>query len=145
MSAGYADEANFAAIGEGFCTASLTVAQWTHGAHFAAALWLIRRRPDLLPERDMPAMIRRLNEAQGGVNSESAGYHETITQASLRGVRAHLGGDAPDAPLHAVHARLMAGPLGRSDWPLAHWSRERLFATEARARWVEPDIMPLPF
>lgn len=141
----YADEASFAAIGEGFCATSLTVEQWTHGAHFAAAVWLVLRRPDLVPERDMPDMIRRLNESHGGINSDSAGYHETITQASLRGVRAHLKGEPADAPLHAIHARLMAGPLGRSDWLLAHWSRERLFTPEAKARWISPDIAPLNF
>ena len=26
-----------------------------------------------------------------------------------------------------------------------HWSREAMFSSEARARWVEPDLRPLPF
>jgi hypothetical protein len=40
---------------------------------------------------------------------------------------------------------LMASPLGRSDWLLAYWTRERLFSVDARRRWVEPDLKPLPF
>lgn len=141
----YPDEASLAAIGHGFLAATLTAAKWTHGAHFAAALWVIRRCPEHVAERDVPDLIRRLNEAQGNRNTESSGYHETITQASLRAVRAHLASVPDDAMLHEVHARLMDGPLGRSDWLFDHWTRERLFTPEARRQWVEPDLAPLPF
>jgi len=41
-----------------------------------------------------------------------------------------------------VNDALMAGPLGRSDWPLAYWSKARLFSVEARRGWVEPDVKP---
>ncbi|MFN3799004.1 MAG: hypothetical protein ACK4S5_16090, partial [Sphingobium yanoikuyae] len=71
------------ALGTGFCACTLPKARWTHGAHFATALWLILRRPDIDAEIDMPGMIRRYNESVGGVNSDTSGYHETITQASL--------------------------------------------------------------
>jgi hypothetical protein len=40
---------------------------------------------------------------------------------------------------------LMSSPLGKSDWPLAYWTRARLFSVEARRSWVEPDLEPLPF
>ena len=53
------------------------------GAHFAASLWLMRHRADLDLPRDMPDLIRRYNEAVGGVNSDTEGYHETITLAFL--------------------------------------------------------------
>ncbi len=140
----YADEAALVDVAERFRSCTLPKAEWTHAAHFAAAIWLIRRCPDIDPEADMPDMIRRYNESVGGTNSDSEGYHETITLASLRATRAHLAGEPADTPLHAVHARMMAGPLGRSDWLLAHWSRERLFSVEARLRWVTPDIKSLP-
>ena len=57
--------------------------EWTHAAHFAAALWLMRYRPELEPAAVMPGLIRAINESVGGVNDDTAGYHETITQASL--------------------------------------------------------------
>jgi hypothetical protein len=34
---------------------------------------------------------------------------------------------------------------GRSDWPLAYWSKPILFSVAARRGWVEPDLRPLPF
>ncbi len=140
----YTDEAALIDVAERFRACTLPKADWTHAAHFAAAIWLILRCPEVDAEADMPGMIRRYNASVGGTNSDSEGYHETITLASLRMTRAHLAGEPADAPLHAIHARMMAGPLGRSDWLLAHWSRERLFSVEARRRWVTPDIKSLP-
>ena len=49
-----------------------------------------------------------------------------------------------DAPLHVVLAELLAGPCGRPDWILAHWTKDRLFSVEARRAWVAPDLQPLP-
>ena len=141
----FQSEADVAAIGEGLLDRTLPKARWTHAAHFAAALWVISRRPDLDPVVDMPRIIRAYNAATGGVNSDTEGYHETITQASLRGARAHLEGLAAGVSLHEAVNRLLASPLGRSDWPLDHWSREALFSVAARRGWVEPDIKPLPF
>jgi hypothetical protein len=73
-------------IFDGVARLTLPKAAWTHPAHFAAALWLCARHPDL----DMRPMIRAYNEATGVENTDTAGYHETITLASLRAVRACL-------------------------------------------------------
>ena len=45
----------------------------------------------------------------------------------------------------AEFAELLRSRLGRSDWVLAYWSRERLFSRTARRRWLEPDLQRLPF
>jgi hypothetical protein len=140
----YADDAAIERIGLGLLDRSLPKAEWTHAAHFAAALWLLRHRLDLDLVREMPGLIRAYNVAAGGVNSDTAGYHETITQASLRAARAFLA-EHRDQPLHAVVGALMASPLGQPDWLLAYWRRERLMSTQARRAWREPDLQPLPF
>ena len=137
-------EAEVEALGEGMIARSLPKARWTHAAHFAAAVWILERRPDLTAERDMPGLIRAYNESVGGTNSDAEGYHETITQASLRAVRAHLAAQ-PGRPLHEAVNALMASPLGRSDWLLDYWSRPALFSVEARRAWREPDLRPLLF
>jgi hypothetical protein len=117
---------------------------WTHEAHFAGALWLVVTDFEAA-QRDMPGMIRAYNESVGGVNSDTEGYHETITQASLRAARHVLDGAAPGTPLHHVLRDLMAGAFGKSDWLLTYWSKPVLFSVEARRSWVEPDLQPLPF
>ena len=47
------------------------------------ALDLILNHPERDLPREMPELISRFNLAKGLANTESAGYHETITQASL--------------------------------------------------------------
>ncbi|MET0370851.1 MAG: hypothetical protein ABW039_05675 [Sphingobium sp.] len=127
-----------------FLACTLPKDEWTHGAHFATALWLMLTRPDVLPERDMPGLIARYNESVGGVNSDSSGYHETITQASLRMARMLLAGLPEGGSPSAAFAALMASPLGDKDWPFAYWSRDLLMSAAARRAWIEPDLMPLP-
>lgn len=132
------------ALGTAFCDTTLPKERWTHGAHFATALWLILRRPDIDTEIDMPGLIRRYNESVGGVNSDTSGYHETITQASLRMARHLLSGLPADVTPAAAHAALMASTLGEKDWLFTYWSRETLMSPAARREWVAPDLHPLP-
>lgn len=141
----FSSEAEIHRIGLGLVERSLPKPEWTHAAHFAAALWLMRYRPEINPARDMPALIRAYNDATGVVNSDSGGYHETITQASLRAARAFLAPYAQSMAVHEIANALLASPLGHPDWLLAHWSRPRLFSPEARRHWLEPDLQALPF
>lgn len=129
-------------IGEGLLARTLPREEWTHEAHLAACAWLILERPDLIPERDLPDLIRRYNESVGGVNSDTEGYHETITQVSILGVRAALA-RSEGGLAERVNALLRA-PEGRRDWPLRFYSRELLFSREARLGRVEPDLASLP-
>lgn len=145
MSLFFPDDAAIAQLAAGFLDLSLPKAEWTHAAHFATTLWLLRDRPDILPERDMPALIRAYNASVGGVNDDHNGYHETITQASIAAARAFLAGRPEEEPLHDTVDALMSSPLGKPDWPMAYWTRDRLFSVEARRGWIAPDYAALPF
>jgi hypothetical protein len=136
-------EADIDRIGRSVETRTLPKCEWTHAAHFAAAIWILTH-PDRVAERDMPVVIRGYNEATGTRNTDTTGYHETITQASIRVARAFLV-DRPDSGRAEALSELLASPFGRSDWLLAYYSRDRLFSVEARRGWVEPDLAPLPF
>ena len=144
MKAVFASEDQIVRIGEGLFACTLPRTEWTHAAHFAAALWLMRYRTDLDEFRDMPGMIRAYNESVGRVNDDSSGYHETITQASLCALRGVLDVN-PDTPIHQLVNALMASNLGNPNWLLEYWSRDRLMSVEARRQWSEPDLKPLPF
>ncbi len=113
--------------------------EWTHRAHFATALWLLHARPEVDASLALPPAIRAYNEATGVANTATSGYHETITQASVIAARAFLARDRARA-LYATCNALTASPLGKSDWLLRYWSRERLFSIEARRAWLGPDI-----
>jgi hypothetical protein len=136
-------DAAIRSIGERMLARTLPRPEWTHEAHLATTLWLIVERPDIVPERDLPHLIRAYNESVGGVNDETQGYHETITQCFVRGIRAHLATTEGQGLRERVNALLRA-PEGRRDWPLRFYRPETLFSTSARLAWTEPDIGPLP-
>jgi len=136
------DEA-IASVGRRFLDRTLPKPEWRHAGHFAATLYLLHRHPRLDLRLHMPTLIRDYNEAAGVKNGRTTGYHETITQASIRAARAFVALD-PSRSLHATCNELLASSLGEPGWLLAHYSRERLFSVEARARWREPDVRPLP-
>ena len=140
----FSSEAEIARVGEKFLGRSLPKPEWTHAAHFAVSLWLIRHRPALDLDEKLPGLIRAFNEATGTPNTDSGGYHETITRASLAAARAKLTASGT-ALLHDILDGLLASPLGDSGWLLEYWSRERLFSVAARRTWLPPDLKALPY
>jgi hypothetical protein len=140
----FASDADVARVGEGLLARSLPRDEWTHEAHLAASTYLLTRRPDIDIDAELPGIIRRYNESVGGVNSNTEGYHETITRAFLHGVRLFLGEADLKDPLHDLVNQLLLSPMGRRDWPLRFYSRERLFSVEARRNFIAPDVAALP-
>lgn len=140
----FSTDAEIVRIGEGLLDRSLPRADWTHEAHLAACLWLLRERPDI----DVPARIRTIistyNEAVGGVNDDTQGYHDTITHCFVRAVSMHLVECSPEMRLADTVNALLLSPRGRREWPLGFYSRERLFSVEARRNFVQPDLVALP-
>lgn len=125
-----------------FIACTLPKAEWTHEAHLRVGLWHRLHLPaeaalDALRER-----ISRYNVSQGGVNTDTDGYHETITRLYVilidRFVSAADGARAPEELADELVAR-----LGHRDVPFRHYTRDRLFSVAARRAWVEPDLAPL--
>jgi len=138
----FADDVAVRAIASGLLAGSLPRAEWTHEAHLAACACLILEYPELDLERELPGTISRYNEAVGGVNDDTQGYHETITRFYLRAVRAHFAGCSGGTLASRVNA-LLAGERGRRDYPLRFYSPDLLFSVEARRGFVSPDLKPL--
>ena len=141
----FADAAAVRRIGEGLLHRTLDRADWTHEAHLAACLWLLLERPDIAPETDLPGIIAAFNESVGGVNDDTQGYHETLTQLYIAGVRHWLAADAGVSDDLATRVnRLLRSAMARRDWPLTLYSRELLFSVAARRTLVMPDIGDWP-
>lgn len=140
----FASSAAVARVGEGLLARDLPKAEWTHEAHLAATTYLLLKHPEIDLDIALPGLIRAYNESVGGVNSDSEGYHDTITRAFLRGVRLFLEEADREAPLHDLVNDLLHSPMGQRNWPLRFWSKERLMSIEARRSYVEPDLAALP-
>ena len=137
------DEA-VARVGEGLLSRTLPRPEWTHEAHLAATTYLLLKHPEIDLDTELPDLIRRYNESVGGVNSDSEGYHDTITRAYLHGIRLFLSEADTAEPIHELVNDLLHSPMGKRDWPLRFWSRERLFSVEARRGFVPPDLAAMP-
>lgn len=123
---------------DAFENCSLPRAEWTHAAHLRMAFLYLRRETCFdTALTQIRARIQAYNLSQGNPR----GYHETITVAFARLVADALY-PLPAADFAALRA---ARPdLFVSDVLLRFYSRERLYAPEARAVFLEPDIHPLP-
>lgn len=140
----FKSDAEIEHLGEGLLSRTLSRAEWTHEAHLAATTYLLLRRPDVDIDKELPGIIRRYNESVGGVNSDTEGYHETITRVFLHGVRLFLAEADTSEPLYELVNELLLSPMGRRDWPLRFYSHERLFSVKARREFVPPDMAALP-
>ena len=140
----FRSDAEIEHIGEGLLARTLPRDEWTHEAHLASTTYLLTRRPDVEIDTQLPGIIRRYNESVGGVNDDTQGYHETITRVFLHGVRLFLSEADAKEPLHELVNELLLSPMGRRDWPLRFYSRERLLSVEARRDFIAPDLAALP-
>ena len=131
-------------VGEGLLARTLPREKWTHEAHLAATTYLVLKHPELDLDVELRGIITRYNESVGTPNSDSEGYHDTITRAYLRGIRLFLEKADARSALHDLVNELLMTPMGRRDWPLRFWSKDRLLSVEARRGWIEPDLAAMP-
>lgn len=125
-----------AAIHQAFRAHTLPKVEWTHHAHLVVCWVTLQTLDEQSALNELRSAIRSYNEATGTVNSDSSGYHETLTRYYVAAV-ASRAADGLDAVL-------TADVCDRSG-PGAYWSRDLLFSSDARLGWVEPDLEPLPW
>ena len=140
----FPDDAAVRRVGTGLLARTLPRAEWTHEAHLAACCWLLTERPDIDAVRELPDIIRSYNSSVGGVNDDTQGYHETITQLYIAAVRHWLVSATHRGGLCEQVNALLGSPIGDRGWPLTLYSRERLFSVEARRGLVTPDLGEWP-
>ena len=129
-------------LAEAFVDCTLPKEQWTHHAHLRVGLWHLLRYPPAEALALLRERIKRYNIARGGVNTDSAGYHETITRFYVWLIARFVAAADRAEPEDELAERLVR-EYGDRDWPLRYYSRDRLLSAEARRGWVEPDLAPL--
>jgi hypothetical protein len=140
----FASNAAVARVGEGFLARNLPREEWTHEAHLAATTYLLLRHPEIDLDTELPGLVRRYNESVGGVNTDTEGYHDTITRVFLHGIRLFLSEADRNVPLDDLVDGLLLSPMGHRDWPFRFYSRDRLLSLDARRAFVAPDMAALP-
>jgi hypothetical protein len=125
-----------------FQACTLPKADWTHQAHLRVGLWHVYRYGADEALARLRQGIRRLNESHGTANTDTGGYHETITRVFVLVMDGFLAAADRSRSLDDLTADLIAR-YPTSDLPLRYYSRERLFSVQARRAWVEPDLVSL--
>lgn len=125
-----------------FCECTLPKAQWTHHAHLRVGLWhLLRLSPDEALDQ-LRDRIRRYNVSCGVANTESSGYHESITRFYVWVIGRFLASADRTRPTDELADELIRA-YGDKELPLRYWSKARLQSPECRLGWLEPDLKPL--
>jgi hypothetical protein len=120
--------------------ATLPRQEWRHAEHLIVALHYARRYRPGDAMRRLRTTLQRYNEARP--SGPGRGYHETITLAWFHLVR-HFLDVYDDGRSVAALAESLTTSFTKAKL-FEHWSLEALRSPEARAHWVEPDLMPLP-
>ncbi|MEO7245275.1 MAG: hypothetical protein ABIX12_09030 [Rubrivivax sp.] len=75
---------------------TLPKARWTHEVHLLIALWYLDTHEVDAALPIVRQRIRAYNDAVGTVNSDSSGYHESLTRLYLHGIAARRRWVEPD-------------------------------------------------
>lgn len=122
-----------------FLDRTLPAEQWTHHAHLLVGTMLARRMPqaELLPL--LRQAISGYNVASGGQNTDSAGYHESITAfyATVLGAYARR---TAHLPLAEAARHLLQSPLEDRKVVLRAYLPETLKTVAARLSYAAPDV-----
>lgn len=121
---------------------SLPKDDWTHGAHLTVGAWYVLNYPieqaiDLIRNN-----IKSYNESIGGKNTETAGYHETITLFYMFEMDSFFKSISFETSSEAL-SMFFSSKIVSKEYPFMFYSTSLLSSIEARKNWMEPDLKPL--
>jgi hypothetical protein len=131
-------------LAQRFEAAEIPKAEWTHEAHLRVGAVFVQRLGPAQALDRLRTGIRRLNEANGVDNSTTGGYHETITACYVRFIDQFLSSCPREMTFDRRVDELLRSSVARREFLFGFFSRDLLMSQQARAQWVEPDLMPLP-
>lgn len=125
-----------------FEACEIPLEEWVHRAHLRVAWTYLRRHGLEEATNRMRAGILRFNASKGIEDGLDHGYHETLTVAWLRILDAMMrthGAESDATAFLEKHTQLHSKVLLR-----LYYSRDRIMNWDAKRRFVEPDLAPLP-
>jgi hypothetical protein len=128
---------------DGFRSCVLPKAEWTHTAHLIAGTWHVYHLGVPAALEALRAGILALNDFHGTPNTDTRGYHETITRAYVELIDDELT-RCPAATVFDVVRSILSSDLAHPRGLLRYYSEARLMSVAARRGWCEPDLHPLP-
>ena len=137
-------QAEIASLIQHFESRTLPKSEWTHEAHLIVGIWYAWHYPFEEALARLREGIFCYNEAVGTENTDSSGYHETITQFWLKLASSFLTNTTFSTVEEACKGFLASSYIHKG-YLFNFYSREHLFSVQARKNWVEPDLKPFDF
>ncbi len=126
---------------EAFESGTLPKARWTHAAHIFTGACAVHALGESAAIDHMRTSIRRYNEAVGGQNTETSGYHETVTLFWVKLI-AQLHRTQPDTTPRAAFAALAVDRFAQDRTLLTrYYDFDVINSTEARRSWHPPTLI----
>jgi hypothetical protein len=125
-----------------FESGTLPKARWTHAAHLLTGACYVHSYGESDAIDRMRRKVSAYNVAVGGQNTETGGYHETITVFWIK-VLAKFLREHP-VMTRAEFARLAVGEFAEQrDYFRRYYEFDVVKSTEARRVWVAPGLQRL--
>lgn len=121
------------AIADAMTACRLPKSEWTHDAHLMAGLSLVLRLGAVKALAVLRDAIPRYNVSTNTPNTETGGYHDTLTVYYVWAIDELLRREVNPASI-------VSHPLVSRTAPLEFWTRDELFSVEARHHWMAPTL-----
>ena len=125
-----------------FVGCTLPKEEFTHAAHLLTGACFTHCFGEAAAIEHMRRLISRFNESVGGQNTDSAGYHETITVFWIK-MLAALRATPPHLPRGAFAALAIERFGNRREAFRDFYDFDVVASTEARRSWMEPTLKPI--
>ena len=127
---------------EAFENQTLPISEWNHEAHLVVAIYYTNRYTFSEALERVRKGIIAYNETVGTPNSDTSGYHETLTRFWLWVANDFI------KKLRSNDLALLCNTFIQSEvsdkhFPLKFYSREVLLSSEARWQWIAPNLITL--
>ena len=122
-----------------FEAGTLPKTRWTHGAHLLTGACYVHALGEAAATDKMRLCVKRYNEAVDGKNTETSGYHETITVAWIKLLARLLRESAPIERAAFAELALRRFEADRSIFS-RYYDFDLVGSVEARRTWVAPTL-----
>ncbi len=129
-------------VRRGFDTQTIPEKEFNHAAHIAVGATYVCELGAEKALAHLREALPRYNVSQGGENTDTRGYHETLTRFWVERLADFLETQSPVAPVEDRSVAAVAAFGHRSKLFEEYYSFDVVKSLEARRGWVAPDRKP---
>jgi len=123
-----------------FEAGTLDKSRWTHAAHILTGACYVHSFGEAVATARMRDRVSAFNLAVGGKNTETSGYHETITVFWIKLIAAH---HSPEESRASFAHRAVRDLATNRNIYADFYDFDLVASTEARRVWIAPNLRNL--